>query len=101
MRIDLNANLLGAPEATRPNKSSSRTNAASASRDVRGNDVAERSPDQVRLRSLESRVLSLPEIRQEKVEALGRAVGDGSYEVTPEQTAEAMVSAMTASPVLR
>jgi flagellar biosynthesis anti-sigma factor FlgM len=101
MRIDLNASLLGAPDAARPNKSSSRNGAASSSRETADGDVTQLSPDQIRLRSLESRVNSMPEIRQERVEALGKAIRNGTYDVTPEQTAEAMLSDVMGSPVLR
>jgi anti-sigma28 factor (negative regulator of flagellin synthesis) len=39
-------------------------------------------------------VNQLPEIRQDKVAALQRAIGEGSYQVTPGQAAEALISAM-------
>ena len=36
----------------------------------------------------------LPEVRQDKVAALQRAIQEGSYQVTPGQAADALMSAM-------
>jgi len=59
-------------------------------------DKAVLSADQARVQSLTAEVNQLPDIRQEKVAALGLAIQHGSYEVTPEQTAEAMMGEMQA-----
>lgn len=45
-----------------------------------------------RLGHLVSQVSCFPEIRKEKVAAISRALRDGSYRVSPEQTAEAMIN---------
>ena len=55
-------------------------------------DSAQLSPDQVRVQALVAQVNALPEIRQDGVDALGRAVREGNYQVSAEQTAAAMVS---------
>lgn len=57
-------------------------------------DRAELSPDQVRVQSLVSQANDLPNVRQEKVNALGLAIQQGRYNVTPEQTAAAMLEDM-------
>jgi anti-sigma28 factor (negative regulator of flagellin synthesis) len=46
------------------------------------------------VQELASRVNQLPEIRQDKVSALQRAIGEGTYSVTSEQSAEALISAI-------
>jgi negative regulator of flagellin synthesis FlgM len=59
-------------------------------------DKAVLSPDQARVQSLAAEVNQLPDIRQEKVAALGRAVQQGNYNVSPEQTAEALIGELQA-----
>ncbi len=61
-----------------------------------GGDTAQLSLDQARVQSLAAQVNALPEVRQEKVAALGQAVRDGRYQISPEQTAEAVISEMLA-----
>jgi flagellar biosynthesis anti-sigma factor FlgM len=61
-------------------------------------ELAQLSGDPARVQSLAAQVNALPETRQEKVGALGPAVRDGSYQVSPEQMAEAMISEMLARP---
>jgi anti-sigma28 factor (negative regulator of flagellin synthesis) len=50
------------------------------------------------VQQLASQVSQLPEIRQDKVAALQRAVQAGTYQVTPAQTAGALFSALQGSP---
>jgi flagellar biosynthesis anti-sigma factor FlgM len=101
MRIDLNARTPEASDAGRPAKAGSRA-AGSKSREAVGSDQAEVSLGQARTRALEVQAHRAPEIRQDKVEALARVIRDGTYEVSPEQTAEAMISEMLArSSVIR
>jgi flagellar biosynthesis anti-sigma factor FlgM len=59
-------------------------------------DKAVLSSDQARVQSLAAEVNQLPDIRQEKVAALGLAIQQGSYDVTPEQTAVALIGEMQA-----
>ena len=93
MRIDLNHKLqnicdIGSSEqaSTRAQNNAAKTNFA--------DDRAELSPDQVRAQSLASQANDLPDVRQEKVNALGLAIQQGRYSVTPEQTAAAMLEDM-------
>jgi len=90
MRIDLNNKLREIGEASE--QSGSRTTAAKPVHANAGNDTAQLSMDQARIQSLAKEVIKLPEVRQEKVTALGLAIQQGRYEVSPEQTAEAILS---------
>lgn len=93
MRIDPNARSPEAVEAGRPAKTPARSDSRGAA-EVGPKDQARASFDKVELHSLEARAQQLPEVRQEKVEALRRAVRDGSYDTPPDKTAEAMLSEM-------
>lgn len=53
-------------------------------------DQASLSTDRSTVQSLESEVALVPDIREEKVQALRSAIKDGSYRVNPEQIAAAM-----------
>jgi flagellar biosynthesis anti-sigma factor FlgM len=57
-------------------------------------ELAQLSGDPASLQSIAAQVNALPETRQEKVGVLGPAVRDGSYQVSPQQMAEAMISEM-------
>jgi len=93
MRIDSNANLRAATEQA--GATSARPAPANTSGgELLAPDRAELSPDQARVQSLSAQVNALPEIRRDKVAALQVAVKQGNYEVSAEQTAEAMMSEM-------
>ena len=94
MRIDLNAIVREAPDPGKSTKSGSQVGSGSSIPGLGGGDTAELSPNQGRVHDLVSQVNQLPEIRQDKVAALQRAIGEGSYQVTPGQAAEALISAM-------
>ena len=94
MRIDSNNKLRDAGDVSGAGSSNSRGQAKAPVKAGLGNDRAELSPDQVRVQSLASQVNDLPEVRQEKVTALGLAIQQGRYNVTPEQTAAAMLDAL-------
>jgi flagellar biosynthesis anti-sigma factor FlgM len=96
MRIDLNANLGQTLGAGAAGKAGSRAvvGAGGAAPEA---DRAQLSADQVKVRALSTAVLQLPEIRQEKVAALGEQVQRGNYQVGAEQTAEALLTALTSN----
>lgn len=100
MRIDPNTRIQQAgQEGTNAGASAEAAAATRGGSNASGSladDTAQLSTDPVRVQSLAAQVNSLPEIRQEKVSALGQAVRDGSYQVSPEQTAEAVMSEMVA-----
>jgi flagellar biosynthesis anti-sigma factor FlgM len=94
MRIDLNANVGQTPDAGSAGKAGSRAVSGAGSA-VPEADSAQLSTDQVKVQALSTAVLQLPEIRQEKVAALAEQVQKGSYPVSVEQTAEALLAALT------
>jgi len=95
MRIDPNIRTPEAADAARPSKSSRPAVEG-------GGDRAQFGHDHAHLQSLEAKVTGLPEVRGQKVEALRQVMRNGSYEVTPEQTADALFAEMLArSPGLR
>jgi len=94
MRIDLNAIIPEAPDPGQSAKSGSQVASGSSSAGLGGGDTAKLSQDQGKVQELASQVNQLPEIRQDKVAALQRAIQDGGYQVTPSQAAEALISAM-------
>jgi flagellar biosynthesis anti-sigma factor FlgM len=93
MRIDANSRLGEMGDAGNSTPASPRVSAAANPGKVAG-DTAEISGDAMRVQSLATAVQQLPEIRQEKVAALSLAVREGRYEVSPEQTADALVAEM-------
>lgn len=89
MRINLNSRARVDSEEARP-QSGSRAVTAPAGREAK--DTAEVSLDGARVQLLAAQLNRLPEIRQERVAALGLAIERGNYHVTAEQTAEAMIA---------
>ncbi|MGO9648751.1 MAG: flagellar biosynthesis anti-sigma factor FlgM [Terriglobales bacterium] len=94
MRIDLNANVGQTPDAGSAGKASSRA-VSGAENAVPEGDSTRLSTDQANVQALSAAVLQLPEIRQDKVAALTEQVQKGSYQVTAQQTAEALLTALT------
>lgn len=94
MRIDLNASVGQTPDAGPAGKAGSRA-MAGAGNAVPEADSAHLSTDQTKVQALSAAVLQLPEIRQEKVAALAEQVQKGSYLVSAEQTAGALLTALT------
>jgi flagellar biosynthesis anti-sigma factor FlgM len=94
MRIDPEARIPQAQHRVNSGKTVSSGAAEALDRSGAGNDSATLSVDQAKVQALASAVYQLPEIRQEKVAALSRSIREGNYHVTPEQTAEALVSQM-------
>ncbi len=92
MRID---SFLPLPESHKPAQGGV-TNASSAnSRTGRSglkHDEATLSVDRDAIQLLESKLSHLPDVRQERVEALQRAISEGRYNVSSEQIAGAVLS---------
>ena len=95
MRIDLSAIIPEAPDPGQSTKSGSRVASSTAGgEELAGGATTKLSQDQGIVQALVSQVNQLPEIRQDKVGALQRAIAEDSYRVTPEQAAEALLSAI-------
>jgi flagellar biosynthesis anti-sigma factor FlgM len=97
MRVDLGKT------ADTPELQQTRNSGAAATPQTTGRtqvtaDTATLSETQNRVQALATQVAQLPEIRQEKVAALGRLINQGKYQVTAEQTAESILSAIAIRP---
>jgi flagellar biosynthesis anti-sigma factor FlgM len=94
MRIDLNPGVQPTDPAE-SSKTSLRSPADAEKSEVA--DTATFSADYVQAQSLAGTVKQLPELRQDKVAALSAAVRNGTYSVTPAQTAGAVLAYMAGS----
>lgn len=95
MRIDANSGARGVPEIEKSGNQSaagvgSPSSAAGALGGVLGEDQAELSGAHEQVQALTAQALQVPEIRQEKVNALRQVVQDGSYQPSSGQIADAM-----------
>jgi flagellar biosynthesis anti-sigma factor FlgM len=88
MRIDLNTRT---PELSESTSSSSQPAIRQSPSEANSEDQATLSSS-ARVPSLELQVRQLPEIRQTRVLALGRAIRDGQYHVHSDQIAGSMLS---------
>ena len=87
MRIDLNnISLQGLERDDKPRKAGSK---APSTPNVE--DKASLSVDTLSISSLEARAMSVPQIRQDKVEALRQSIQNGEYKVEPEKIAQAIL----------
>lgn len=89
MRIDSNINNRIAADAAAANQSKP---VAASSGNGTGTDKAELSADQARVNSLTAQLSNLPEVRSDKITDLQKAIRQGTYAVTPEQTADALIA---------
>ncbi|HME36550.1 MAG TPA: flagellar biosynthesis anti-sigma factor FlgM [Candidatus Sulfotelmatobacter sp.] len=98
MRIDLNHEPQSVAESNRSSAQSTAAAAASvsASRVLGGEDQAELSGAHAQVQALAAQALQLPEVRQERVQALRQAVEGGAYSTSPEAVAGAMFAHMLA-----
>ena len=94
MRIDVSGNVGQAADAGQAGKTGSRA-ALGGGNAVVAADSTQLSTDQVKIHALSTAVLQLPEIRQDKVAALAEQVRKGAYQVGAQQTAEALLTALT------
>lgn len=94
MRIDLNQGPQAAPETS--SGSSARASASSAATpSAIGEDQAQLSSTHAQVQALTAQAAQLPEVRQERVQALRQAVESGRYRVNPQHVAGAMLAHMT------
>jgi len=87
MRIDLNEVSLNG--LLRENKAQKASGKASGTPSV--NDKIDLSLDTVRVSSLEAKALSVPEVRQDKVDALRATIQRGEYKLEPDKMADALI----------
>ncbi len=96
MRIDLNHEPQPLAETNRSSAQSTTAAAAraSASQVLGGEDQAELSGAHAQVQALVAQASQLPEVRQERVQALRLAVERGGYSTSPEAVASALVAHM-------
>ena len=99
MRIDLNPSSM--PELARSNGSAGAAPAGQPSvADQAGatattDDVANLSTGSDSVQRLKTQLDAVPDVRQQLVDGLRQAVADGSFKVSPQHIAEAMLSGAT------
>jgi negative regulator of flagellin synthesis FlgM len=91
MRIDLNTSIGQTPDAAEATQSTLKSSSSPAGRQTPSN-VASLSSDYVKVGALTAAISGLPEIRQDKVAALSESIRSGTYAVSAEQMAEALLS---------
>jgi flagellar biosynthesis anti-sigma factor FlgM len=98
MRVDLNHESQALPETSRSSTQGATAAAASASASqvLGGEDQTELSGAHAQVQALVAQAAQLPEIRQERVQALRQAVERGGYATSPEAVAGALVTYMLA-----
>lgn len=99
MRIDLNHESQPLPESNRsstPGTAVPVSTSASSGLAGSGEDQAELSGALVQVQALVAQASQLPEVRQERVQALRQAVESGTYQASPEQVAGAVFAHMIA-----
>jgi len=91
MRIDLNSELLPS-ESTQSVKTGAAAMASAPS-----GEAAEPSSQPLSAAALMAAVSQFPEVRQEKVAALAEQLRAGTYDLSPQKTAEAMLAQIRAA----
>ena len=92
MRVDAPVSL---PESLQPNKVTSSGSPAQQSSAVAvnsGQDQAQFSVDGQTIQQLQAYLSQVPEVRQDRVEALRQAVSSGTYQVSDQQLSDAIAS---------
>lgn len=90
MKIDAGGVTAGSLQPEWSPKSSGSGSASIAS--AGGSDHTTLSSDSTMAKSLVAQALSMPDVRQERVQALRQAVSSGTYQVDPQKLATAMMS---------
>lgn len=96
MRVNLNQAAQTAAESNTAS-SATRNNQAPAS-GVFGEDQAQLSGVHVQVQALAAQAAQLPEVRQERVNALRQVVSEGNYHPGADQVAQAIFDHMLAAP---
>ena len=98
MRIDLHYGPQQTPEAS-PNRTQGPAGTASSvPSTASGEDQAQLSGAHIQVQALAAQAQQLPEVREERVQALRQAVHSGQYQADPEKIAGALVAHMVLGP---
>ncbi|MGA1985058.1 MAG: flagellar biosynthesis anti-sigma factor FlgM [Candidatus Sulfotelmatobacter sp.] len=99
MRIDLNSAPQPLPESSRSSAASeAAAGNSSPSNATGGADQALLSGAHAQVQALVAQASQLPEVRQERVQALRQAIQSGRYQSHPDEVAGAVFAHMTAVP---
>jgi len=91
MKVDLNASNLSGIISSQGSPSPSPAVSGTTLPESPGEDKATLSGDSANVQNLTTKALELPEVRQDKVEALRAAIKNGDYKIEPSKIAEAMI----------
>jgi flagellar biosynthesis anti-sigma factor FlgM len=83
------------PEATSVRKAGYPTQAGTLNQSA---DVATLSTGSAQIQSLKAQLQSLPDVRQERVQQLQKAINGGTYQVSDQQIADAIFSELFGAP---
>jgi flagellar biosynthesis anti-sigma factor FlgM len=98
MRVDLNQAPQASPETNRSSAQSTGGTSSSARNPLDVEDQAQLSGAHAQVQALVAQASQLPEVRQERVQALRQAIQSGQYQSTPEKVATAMFAHMIYGP---
>jgi flagellar biosynthesis anti-sigma factor FlgM len=98
MRIDSNHGPQSAPETERANAQSGAVASSSSGASALGEDQAQLSEAHTQVAALAAQAAQLPEVREEKVQALRQAVSSGHYDASAEKVAGALLTYLIAGP---
>jgi len=98
MRIDFHYGPHSVADSSRANTQNSAGAARSVNSSQSGEDQAELSGAHVEVAALVAQASQLPEIREERIQALREAVASGHYQVDAQKTARAMAGHMVIGP---
>ena len=90
MRIDAPLSFQKSLEPERAGSTGPSQGSNQADRVCLSNDEVRFSVDGEKVQQLKADLAGMPDVRQQRVEALKRAIDDGSYQVSNEQVADAM-----------
>ena len=96
MRIDLNHGPQATPESSPGGTQKAAVPGSAPSPALAEEDQAQFSAAHVQVQALATLASQLPEVRQEKVQALRLAVGSGQYQVRPNDVATALLAHLVA-----
>ena len=98
MRIELNAGPQPAPESNRSSAQNTGAAGSPTASHALGEDQAQLSGAHAQVQALAAQASQLPEVREERVQALRQAVQSGQYHASPEKVAGAVFAHMIAGP---
>ena len=91
MRIDLNPSAMPELERSQGAACGAKTHAMTNRPAANSEEVAHLSTGSEAMQTLKAQLDKVPELRQNKVDSLKQAIADGSYQMSPQKIADAML----------